>query len=292
MKISLITPSYNSVSFIKQTIGSVLSQEGDFTIEWIFCDSNSKDGTWDIISQLAESNKKENLQVKAYQEKDSGMYDGINKGLAKITGDVWGYLNADDILMPGALHAVAGYFNADQDLKMLYGQGLYMDANGKFFGLYPSHDLKDKPLLDECYVSQPSAFMRKEVYAELGGFNSLIKNSGDYEYWLRIQNSGMKMQFVPNVLSATRIHGDTKTSQNREIIKMEVFAITSYYNKGKVPKNWQAEFTKENWIVSRIFGLAHRFFYKAQRKMSEKFSWLATFRKNQQIKEAKNKYFN
>lgn len=292
MKISIVTTSYNSVSFIKETIESVVNQQGDFEIEYILQDAESTDGTWDIIQQYVEKFKGHNrINLLAASEKDGGMYTGINKGLAKMTGDVWSYLNADDILMPDSLLSVAKYFAEMPEVDMIYGQGVYMDQHSKFFGLYPSFDISEVPLVDNCYISQPSAFLRKNVFDKLGGFNDRIKNSGDYEYWLRVQSAGLNIKFVPNVLSATRIHTGTKTNTNREKIQYEVMAITSHYNDGKVPTKWKQEFLKENSIFAHLLDFDIRLSRKFKEVFSKKFASLFTLGKGRKIKQARNKYF-
>ena len=95
MKISLITACYNSAKTIKTAIDSVLSQKG-VEIEYIVVDGGSKDGTVDIIKEY--STRSTRLTFKWISEKDSGMYDAINKGIKMATGDVVGILNADDVL--------------------------------------------------------------------------------------------------------------------------------------------------------------------------------------------------
>lgn len=292
MKISIITTSYNSVHYIKHTLDSVISQVGDLEIEYIFQDAVSTDGTWEIIQQFAtEYSKDKRIKVLIESAKDGGMYAGINKGLAKMTGDIWGYLNADDILMPGALREVVEYFEKNPQTEMIYGQGLYINEHGDFFGLYPSQDIKKVPLVDNCYISQPSVFLRSNVYKKLGGFNANIKNSGDYEYWLRVQDNNFQIDFIPQVLSATRIHQDTKTLMNRPKIQLEVMAITSHYNKGRVPQAWKEAFTLENNRISKSLDFGSQVFYKLKSIFAGNVSRFFAFRKGKQIKTEQERIF-
>lgn len=292
MKISIITTSYNAVNYIKQTIDSVLSQKGEFAIEYILQDALSTDGTWEIIQQVAhEYQNHDRINVIIESAKDGGMYAGINKGLDKMTGDIWGYLNADDILMPGALNEVAEFFINHKNTGMVYGQGLYINEHGKFFGLYPSFDIKEKPLVDNCYISQPSTFLRKEIYNKLGGFNEKIKNSGDYEYWLRVESNGVEISFIPQVLSATRIHANTKTSINRAAIQAETLAVASYYNNGHIPRLWLEEFSNENSLVARLLDFFEQLLRKARILYIKAFASLFKIGRNKKISKLRNNIF-
>lgn len=291
--VSLITTSFNAVSYIKQTIDSVISQPGDFKIEYILQDALSTDGTWEIIQQFAQEYKHDKrISVIIESAKDGGMYAGINKGLSKMTGSIWGYLNADDILMPGALRNVVEYFETHEATEMIYGQGLYINEQGKFFGLYPSFDLNEVPLVDNCYISQPSVFLRKNIYQKLGGFNSLIKNSGDYEYWLRVQSLNHKIDFIPDVLSATRIHQNTKTNSNRAKIQLETMAIASHYNKQVVPLRWKKEFGRENSNLTRFFDLMGQVMFKIRDGISNLTARFFLVGKSRDINELRKRLFS
>ncbi|HEY4500327.1 MAG TPA: glycosyltransferase, partial [Candidatus Paceibacterota bacterium] len=98
MKFSIVTPVYNGQAHIRETIESVLSQEGDFEIEYFIMDGGSTDATVEIVLEYASRDKR----VSVFSEKDSGMYDAVNKGFFKATGDVYAYINSDDVYEPGA----------------------------------------------------------------------------------------------------------------------------------------------------------------------------------------------
>src|SRR5438552_6722863 len=106
VKISIITPSLNQGDFIEETIVSVLNQGID-DLEYIVIDGGSTDQTLEVIR------KYEGSLSYWVSEKDNGQPEAINKGIARATGEIVGYLNSDDLYLPGALRAVESFFEAE-----------------------------------------------------------------------------------------------------------------------------------------------------------------------------------
>ncbi|MBY7734783.1 glycosyltransferase [Francisella philomiragia] len=114
MKFSIVTVSYNSEKYIEETILSVITQRGDFDIEYILVDGKSKDSTCDIIQKYVDKHNKgeldifcNSLDIKFICEKDDGMYDALSKGLSIVTGDIVAYINSDDFYLPNAFKTIA-----------------------------------------------------------------------------------------------------------------------------------------------------------------------------------------
>ncbi|MBP8689293.1 glycosyltransferase [Patescibacteria group bacterium] len=135
MKISIITTNYNTDKYLEQTIKSVLSQKGDFNLEYIITDGESKDGSLDIIKKYDKEVKSgkwgKNIEFRYLSEKDKGQSEGINKGLKIATGDIVAFLNADDLYTKNALNIVVEYFKQHPDCMWLTGYCRIIDENGK-----------------------------------------------------------------------------------------------------------------------------------------------------------------
>src|SRR5687767_10822681 len=116
MKLSIITPSYNGLRFLDRAARSILSQSGDFELEWLVVDGGSTDGTVDYLRAVSDP------RLRWVSEPDRGQSHAINKGLGMAGGDVVAWLNADDVYTPGALEAVARAFTASPDAKWLVGR--------------------------------------------------------------------------------------------------------------------------------------------------------------------------
>jgi len=123
MRFSIITPSYRNSDWLKLCIASVADQEG-IELEHIVQDSCSDDGTQDWLVK--------DPRVKAYIEKDSGMYDAVNRGLRRASGEILAYLNCDEQYLPGALRAVSGFFEAHPEIDVLFGDVVMVDAKGGY----------------------------------------------------------------------------------------------------------------------------------------------------------------
>jgi glycosyltransferase involved in cell wall biosynthesis len=123
MKISIITPSFRNSNWLKLCVASVADQSG-VVLEHIVQDSCSDDGTGDWLGK--------DSRVKAFIEKDAGMYDAVNRGLKRATGDVLAYLNCDEQYLPGALQAVMQVFQQAPDTDIVLADTLIVDGQGQF----------------------------------------------------------------------------------------------------------------------------------------------------------------
>ena len=123
MKVSVITPSFRNSRWLKLCIPSVADQQG-VEVEHIVQDACSDDGTQDWLPRDA--------RVKAFIEKDGGMYDAINRGWQRADGDVLAQLNCDEQYLPGALEAVARHFQRHPETDVLVADTVVVDAEGKF----------------------------------------------------------------------------------------------------------------------------------------------------------------
>src|SRR5438270_9856514 len=109
LRISVITPAFNQGAFIERTLNSVLDQTGPFELEYLVMDGGSSDGTLDIL-------RKYENRLRWQSAPDRGQSDAINKGLRQAAGDVVGWLNSDDLLIPGALSRIAAVFAAHPEV--------------------------------------------------------------------------------------------------------------------------------------------------------------------------------
>ena len=123
MRFSIVTPSFRNSEWLKLCVASVADQQG-VEREHIVQDSCSDDGTQDWLPK--------DPRVKAYIEKDSGMYDGVNRGLRRASGEILAYLNCDEQYLPGALGAVDQAFKANPKLDILFADTVVTDAQGQF----------------------------------------------------------------------------------------------------------------------------------------------------------------
>jgi len=177
MTISIITISYNAEATIKKTLSSVASQSFD-RIEHIIVDGGSKDKTLDICKSFSHVSK-------LISEPDKGVYDAFNKGLKFATGDIIGFLNADDTLYnENSVQEIVNAFTQNET-DIVYGNLNYINENRKVIRNWISRPY-EKGLVKKAWMpAHPTFYCKKEVYDRLGGYNDSFKIGGDFELCLR-----------------------------------------------------------------------------------------------------------
>lgn len=209
-RISLITPSFNQASFLEETINSVLSQKYP-NLEYIIIDGGSKDGSVDIIK------KYEKYLTYWVSEPDSGQSEAIQKGLNKVTGEVFNWLCSDDLLAENALHKISDTFSnpnvqvVSGDV-ILFGEGME-DRRSKGTQLFTSLS----ETLIKSYNVQPSTFFKTNFMKRVG-INPLLHFYMDRELWIKyLLEYGMEgFEYIPKVLAHYRIHPESKTAKEMD----------------------------------------------------------------------------
>jgi len=180
-KISIITPVYNQVNYIEATIQSVLAQNYA-NLEYIIVDGGSSDGTLEIIK------KYESHITKWISEPDNGMYDALQKGFALSTGEIMGWINSDDILLPNALNEVSKVFNDLQTVSWIQGLHTLIDFKGDIIEVSKPRKFSQLQFLNNDYmwIQQESTFWRRSLWEKAGAkINTNLKLAGDFELWFR-----------------------------------------------------------------------------------------------------------
>ena len=221
MKFSIVTPSFNQSEYISQTIDSVISQRGDFEVEYFIMDGGSTDNTTEILKKY-ELQLKNDPQIKFYwqSKKDNGQSDAINQGLKKATGDILAFLNSDDYYEPDTFQKIATAFKNSPNQNWLSGYSHIIDENNtiiqKPITQYKNFWLNNysyQSLLILNYISQPSTFFTKKVFNQTGIFNEKLNYTMDYDYWLNIGKNN-KPIILRKYLSNFRIHSTSKGKTN------------------------------------------------------------------------------
>ncbi len=231
-KITLVTPSYNQGVFIEETIESVISQNYP-NLEYIVVDGGSTDKSVDII-------KKYSSHIDYWESKpDSGQTDALLKGFNRATGDIFCWLNSDDILEPGTLFEVAEFFFENPEAELVYGNATWIDKDSKVLRSKKEHDFNQFVFLyDHNYIPQPSTFWRKSLYEKVGGLNPDISVAMDTDFWIRcLQHTNF--YHVNKQWSRMRFHEDAKThpSKMRNLARTQVKEMRKKYY-GKNDPDW------------------------------------------------------
>lgn len=223
--VSVVTPSYNMARFLDETIQSVLSQDYPH-IEYIVMDGGSTDGTLEIL-------RKYKGWLRYESRADRGQADAINRGFLQSRGSIFAFLCADDTYLPGAVGKAVRHLLANPGYVAIYGEGYLVAEDGRILGRYPTREFDPELLRTECFICQPAAFLRREVFAEAGMMNPDLQYALDYELWIRIAKR-RRMLKVDDYLAASRMHRGTKTLRNRRAVHRDIINVAKAHY-GYVP---------------------------------------------------------
>lgn len=226
LRISVVTPSFNQAQYLRATIQSVLGQDYPH-LEYLIIDGGSTDGSAEIIQEHAGR--------LAYWccEPDGGQADAIGKGLARATGDILGWLNSDDILLPGALAAVVRHFHTHRHADVVSGGAYYMDAQGwplrKVFGTYTlgvQATFNRLRFYAMDGVFQQATFWRRGVYERCGGIDRSLQFIMDRDLFVRLAKHG-RWDRLHHMVAGFRLHDRCKSITSQDIRHREtaVFAV-------------------------------------------------------------------
>ena len=216
MEFSIITVVHNNKETIRDAIDSVLSQEYD-DIEYIIVDGVSTDGTIKVVKEAVKRYRERS--IKFISEKDSGIYDAMNKGIRLATGDIVGILNSDDVYNGNmVLKKVADVFT-DPSVDVCYADLVYVDKYdlNKVIRYWKSCDYQDGLFCKGWAPPHPTFFVRKRVYEKYGMFDLDYRLASDFELMARfLEKYRILSVYMPNVLVKMRIGGAT----NKNIINI------------------------------------------------------------------------
>lgn len=196
VKLSIITATYNSASSIKDTIESILIQDLDY-LEYIIIDGNSKDATVSIIKQYEEKFKNKGWNFKWISEKDNGIYDAWNKGLALVSGNWISYIGSDDVYLENSLKLYYQTILANSNQDFVTAKAI-IKSEGNTNRIFGSEFLWSE-FRREMKILHAGGFLSKNYFDKYGIFDESYKITGDYELLLRA-GSNLKVTFINDIL--------------------------------------------------------------------------------------------
>jgi glycosyltransferase len=215
MKISIITAVYNRVDTISRAIKSVRSQTF-CNVEHVIQDGNSTDGTLQVVQQFS------NISTKLISKPDTGIYDAINRGIVRSSGDIVGLMHSDDFFAhDSVLEMVADAFS-DPNIDGVYGDLQYVASNNptRVIRHWRSGAYEPSKLRYGWMPPHPTLYLRRQVFDHWGLYDINFRIASDYDAMLRYLVKGqIKLAYIPEVLVKMRVGGESNRSLGRILLK-------------------------------------------------------------------------
>ena len=199
--VTVVTPCLNQARFLEEAVRSVLEQDYP-RVEHIVVDGGSTDGSVDILRRYDH--------LRWISEPDRGQSDALRKGFALARGSIFGWINADDFYLPGAISAGVAALQSG-DYGLVYGGYRVVHENGETAFDIPAHPFDFELLLDsKNFVSQQSAFFTREAYEAVSGIDLRYHYAMDYDLWVRIGRR-FNVGVIDGILSCFRFQSESKS---------------------------------------------------------------------------------
>lgn len=245
MKFSIITPVRNGEKFFTETLESVLSQKGDFEIEYLVMDSLSTDSTPAIAAEYQKKITSGNypihcneVVIKFISQKDTGPCDAIRKGLALATGDICVGLGGDDIYLPGAFEAIAKTFKKYPEIEWLTGRSTLVNSDSAIYGAGISRVYYQPWLARGIYgrnaywIPYEATFWRRSLLLRAGPPDETVKIACDYSWWVKLA-AHVPLYTLDVIVNGFRIH-PSQISSNLTLYKSEQVRIVPEQKSDKI----------------------------------------------------------
>lgn len=210
LSLSIVTPSLNQAAFIGEALLSVADQGSD-NVEHLVMDGGSHDGTIEILRNYSDRERWSHLCW--ISEPDRGQSDALNKGFARASGDIVGWLNSDDRYRAGCFDYVRTIFQEHPEVDIVYGDYTWIDETGRVLRIRREIEFSYFVLLYHRvpYIPSTATFFRRHIFEEGNWLDERLHYAMDFEFFLRLAAHGYRFLHVPAVLSDFRFQRASKT---------------------------------------------------------------------------------
>ena len=267
-KITIVTPNFNGAKYLEATIKSIINQDYP-NLEYIIIDGGSTDSSIDIIKRY------ENYLFYWESEKDKGLYDALNKGFSKSSGEIMGWLNSDDMLHPKSLFTLSAIFS-NLEIKWIQGTHTWFDEEGKTFRALPvqikskfDYLLKNYKNRFSPFIQQESTYWRRSLYEAAGSHISTeYQLAGDFELWMRFFRKS-ELFLTQSLIGGFRMTGQNQLSSNYKLYLQEADRIIDNYSLTDREKEVIKRLKKNNFI--KKIPLIRKIYSKGKNSIKEEF---------------------
>jgi len=228
--VSIVVPSFRQGRFLGAALESLRRQHYPH-LEVRVHDNCSQDETPAVL-------ERHRRWIDAIEvQKDAGQADALRRGFEQSSGEILGWLNADDLLMPDAVRRAVDRLAASDQPDLVYGHAAFLDERGNFRRYFHEVQPPIPGLLRDHsdYIAQPSAFFRRSTYESVGGVDAGLRYTMDWELWCRMERAGARFAFVDEVLAGVRVHEAAKTASGGLQRLAEIFRVNRRHGSRRLP---------------------------------------------------------
>jgi glycosyltransferase involved in cell wall biosynthesis len=232
--VSIVIPSLDQRRFVERTLASVLAQGGDFELQVLVQDGGSRDGTRELLEAMGD-------RIELVVERDAGQADAVNRALRRSRGEILGWVNSDDLLLPGAVQSAVTAFREHPEALWIHGRCDIVDESDRIIrrpvAAYKNFRARRHALdrlLVENYVSQMTVFWRRSLLDRVGLLDASLRYTFDYDLWLRFARIAPPL-FLERTLAAFRWHASSKSGSSFEAQFEEDFRV---FERHAPPGGW------------------------------------------------------
>jgi GT2 family glycosyltransferase len=239
MSVAVAMPNRDQGRFLPQALESLLGQ-ADVDLQIAVLDAGSRDDSVAILRRW------EDRLAYWRSTPDAGQSSAINEGLGKLgPTEFVGWLNADDLLLPGALGVLSQYLDRHPECVAAFGRAHVIDESGRIVGEFPTRPFSRRALARTSIICQPASLIRRRAWEAVGGLDESLHMCMDYDLWWRLSRLG-PIGFVSRTVACSRDHASTKTRAHQDRLYREAFAVVRRH-VGYVPWRWCANRAAFEW---------------------------------------------
>ncbi len=241
--ITVAIPSLNQGRFLEQALTSIFSQ--GVPVEVMLADGGSTDNTRAIIEKWQE-------KITWWRsEPDTGQAAAINEAISRGTAPFVCWLNSDDTYLEGGLRKLLNFLQSHPEVPAVYGRSWNTNEAGIPSSPYWTGKFSKWRLAQQCFISQPTTLIRRDVWGAVGGLDENLRLAMDYDLWWKILRRFGPLSFVPEFVATNRVHDQSKTVSQRRRHYAETMAVVMRHTGG-VPLKWYLAWPWSVWFKSKF----------------------------------------
>lgn len=227
LKFTVVTVAYNAEQVIRKTIESVLNQSYS-PYEYIIVDGKSDDATLQIVDEYQEKFAQRNVRFRIISEKDTGIYNAMNKGVKLAAGDFISFLNAGDWYEKDALENINAFYQ-EEPFDLTYGGLHYINPNGTVTNKMSKDDAHG--IVTSRHWNHPSMFLSAELYKQYG-FNEKFRAYADFDLYLKMRKKGVKIRVIDKVITNFVADGVSTNTNMKKVLERSKEKYAAYRGNG------------------------------------------------------------